>query len=274
MNRCARSLLLAALLCPLGATGPVQAVYKPAALKDVGIDQMLNAQIPGGLVFTDEHGREVRLADFYGRRPLILALVYYRCPMLCTMVLNDLARSMNVMKMSCGDDFDILTISFDPRETPDLALQKKHSYLRAYQRPHAADGWHFLTGTQPMIDELTRTVGFHYTWDEKSQQFAHTSGIIILSPQGKTIRYFYGIDYAPSDLELSLAEASGGKSTPVADQILLYCFHYDPSTGRYSLMVNRLVQAGGVATTLILAAAIMTMFFQERHRRSRSGTVK
>lgn len=269
MNRCARSFFLGALLCPLGAAGPAPQVYKPAALKDVGIDQILDAQVPGGLVFTDEHGREVRLADFYGRRPLILALVYYRCPMLCTMVLNDLARSMNVMKMSCGDDFDVLTISFDPRETPDLALQKKHTYLRAYQRPHAADGWHFLTGTQPMIDQLTHTVGFHYTWDEKSQQYAHASGIIILSPHGKTTRYFYGIDYAPSDLELSLAEASGGKSMRVADQILLYCFHYDPSTGRYSLMVNRLVQAGGIATTLILAAGIVTMVRQERRRRSR-----
>ena len=143
--------------------------------------------------------------------------------MLCTMVLNDLARSMGRMKMSCGDDFNVLTVSFDPRDTPSLALQKKENYLSTYRRPHGADGWHFLIGKQPMIESLTRTVGFRYAWDPKSEQYAHASGIIILSPEGKVTCYFYGIDYAPSDLELSLAEASRGKAVPVVDQVLLYC---------------------------------------------------
>jgi protein SCO1/2 len=247
----------------LGA-GPSQPVYTPPVLKDVGIEQKLGTQVPGNLVFTDEQGREVRLSDFYSKRPLILALVYYKCPMLCTMVLNDLARAMNSMRMSCGDDFDILTVSFDPHETPDLAIQKKQHYLLAYQRPHAAAGWHFLTGSQPMIQKLTDAAGFRYKWDPQYQQFAHASGIIILSPQGKITRYFFGIDYAPSDLELSLAEASGGKETSVADQILLYCFHYDPSTGRYSLMINRIVQAAGIATVLILGLGITLMLRRER----------
>lgn len=265
MSYAFKSSLAATLLSlTLLGAGPAQPVYTPAILKDVGIDQKLGSQIPGNLIFTDEQGREVRLSDFYGRRPLILALVYYKCPMLCTMVLNDLARAMNSMKMSCGGDFDILTVSFDPHETPDLASQKKQHYLRAYQRPHAAEGWHFLTGNQPMIQTLTDTAGFRYKWDPKYQQYAHASGIIILSPQGKITRYFYGIDYAPSDLELSLAEASGGKETSVEDQILLYCFHYDPSTGRYSLMINRIVQAACIATVFILGLGIMLMLRHER----------
>ena len=263
--------VLSVALVLVAGAGP-SPTGKPSILNDVGIDQKLDVQVPSDLVFTDEHGRPVRLAEFYGKRPLILAMVYYECPMLCTMVLNDLARSMNAMKMSCGEDFDILTVSFDPKETPDLAVAKKKTYLRAYQRPHAADGWHFLTGSEPMIKRLTDTVGFHYAWDEKYQQYAHASGIIILSPTGKITRYFYGIDYAPSDLELSLAEASGGKSKSVGDQILLYCFHYDPTTGRYSLMINRVVQAGGILTVLVLALGITVMLRHEKLKVARASS--
>jgi protein SCO1/2 len=254
--------LLACIAWPSSARG----VFTPPALKDVAIEQKLDVQVPADLSFTDEQGRPVRLADFYGKRPLVLALVYYECPMLCTMVLNDLARSMNAMKMSCGEDFDVLTISFNPRDTPLLARAKKENYLRAYQRPRASEGWHFLTGSQDSISRLTDTVGFRYAWDAKFQQYAHASGIIILSPQGKTTRYFYGIDYAPADLQLSLAEAAGGKSSSVADRILLYCFHYDATTGRYTVMINRIVQACGIATVLALGLYILVTLKRERAR--------
>jgi protein SCO1/2 len=261
---CRRSQLLALLPLACLAAAPANPAYTPPALKDVAIEQKLDVQVPSDLTFTDELGRPVKLSDYYSKRPLILALVYYECPMLCTMVLNDLTRSMNAMKMSCGDDFDVLTISFNPHDTPSLAHAKKQSYLRAYQRPNAAAGWHFLTGSQPSIDRLTDAVGFRYAWDAKFQQYAHASGIIILSPQGKTTRYFYGIDYAPADLQLSLAEAAGGKSASVSDRILLYCFHYDATTGRYTVMVNRIVQACGVGTALLLGLYITLNLRREK----------
>ena len=182
-------------------------------------------------MFHDEMGRDVRLGDYFGKRPMILALVYYKCPMLCTMVLNDLTKAMNSMKMNCGEQFDILTVSFDPNETPSLAQEKKEQYIRAYRRPHAEEGWHFLTGPQSSIDTLTKTVASDTHGTQNISSTRTHSGLIILTPQGKTARYFYGIDYAPSDLDLSLAEASQGKETSVADQILLFCFHYDPTTG-------------------------------------------
>lgn len=243
---------------------------RPPILSDVGIDQHLNVQVPPDLAFRDEEGRPVRLGDYFGKRPVILALVYYDCPMLCTMVLNDLTRAMNSMQMNCGEQFDILTVSFDPTEKPELAKQKKEQYIRAYRRPHAEEGWHFLTGDPKSIDALTKTVGFRYAWDAKSKQYAHASGLIILTPEGKTSRYFYGIEYAPSDLELSLAEASRGQSRSVADQILLYCFHYDPTTGRYSLRILRAVQAGGVLTLLVLSVGILWM---SRHYKARPAGV-
>ena len=248
-----------------------RANVKQPILNDVGIDQRLDVQVPPDLVFTDEAGREVRLGDYFGKRPMILTLVYYECPMLCTMVLNDVTRAMNSMKMSCGEQFDIVTVSFNPREAPALAAAKKQQYLRAYQRPAAAQGWHFLTGTQPMIERLTRAVGFRYVWDAKHQQYAHASGIIILTPEGKTARYFFGIDYAPSDLELSLDEASAGKVTSVGDQILLYCFHYDPTTGRYSLMITRLLQIFGALTVFALVGYMLLNFVRDRRRRGGGG---
>lgn len=241
--------------------------HKPMILNGVGIDQKLNVQVPPDLLFTDDTGHDVHLGDYFGKKPVILALVYYDCPMLCTMVLNDMSRAMNAMKMSCGDQFEIITVSFNPRETYHLAAQKKAQYLRTYQRPTAAQGWHFLTGTEPMIERLTSTVGFHYVWDQKFKQYAHASGLIILTPEGKTSRYFYGIDYAPSDLELALADASGGKSVPVADKVLLYCFHYDPTTGRYSLMVFRLVQVFGALTVLALIGYMTLNFVRDRRNR-------
>jgi len=244
------------LLCLAASAGAQTAQPRLPILRDVGIDQKLNVQVPADLPFRDELARDVKLGDYFGKRPMILALVYYKCPGLCTMVLNDITRAMNSMRATCGQKFDIITVSFDPHETPDLALEKKQQYLRAYQRASAKTGWHFLTGDAPSIDRLTKAVGFRYAWDEKYQQYAHASGIIVLTPEGKTSRYFYGIDYAPADLELSLAEASQGKAVSITDRVLLYCFHYDPATGKYSLIVTRVVQAGGIITVLALAGMI------------------
>ena len=260
-----RVALVVALLAATGSTRALAAT--DPILHDVGIDQKLNAQVPADLLFRDEAGRDVRLGDYFGKRPLVLALVYYKCPGLCTMVLNDITRAMNSMRSSCGEQFDILTVSFDPRETPDLALEKKQQYLRAYLRPKAAEGWHFLTGDQPSIAALTQAVGFRYAWDPKFSQYAHASGIIVLTPQGKTARYFYGIDFAPNDLQLALAEANQGKSVSITDRVLLYCFHYDPSTGKYSLMITRVVQLGGVVTVLLLGTFLLMMFRADRRNR-------
>jgi protein SCO1 len=216
----------------------------PPILHDVGIDQKPGAFIPPDLLFRDETGRPVRLGDFLGRRPIILTLVYFRCPMLCTLVLDDLTHSLNLIPATVGKDFDILTVSFDPHEGPDLATAKKRSYLTQYRRDGAAAGWHFLTGTQDSIARLTAAVGFHYVWDAKYQLYAHPSGIVVLKPDGSIFRYFFGIDYAPTDLRLALTEAAGPtRATPVTDQILLYCFHYDPTTGKYGLLVSRLPAA-------------------------------
>jgi protein SCO1/2 len=266
-NKAAHFTALLSLLSCMPVRATISTVPQASILKDVGIDQKLDVQVPPDLVFRDAEGRDVRLGDYFGKRPMILALVYYKCPMLCTMVLNDLTRAMNSMKMNCGEQFDILTVSFDPNETPSLAVDKKNQYIRAYRRAHAEQGWHFLTGSQASITTLTNAVGFRYAWDPKFKQFAHASGLIILTPEGKTSRYFYGIDYAPSDLQLSLDEASHGKETSVSDRILLFCFHYDPTTGRYSLMITRLVQLGGIVTCLLLGSYMFWMFHRDRSHR-------
>src|SRR5947207_12043157 len=222
-------ILVLIYLAPTIARG--QATTRPSVLNDVGIDQKLDAQIDPQITFRDETGATIHFGDYFGHRPIVLALVYYKCPMLCTMVLNDLTHTLTAMRGNMGQDFDVITVSFDPRETPELAAAKKKQYVKTYHRAGADIGWHFLTGDENSIKQLTDTVGFRYVWDEKGQQFAHASGVIVLTPQGRVSRYFYGIDYSAKDLRLSLAEASDGKiSTPV-DAILLYCFHYDPATG-------------------------------------------
>jgi protein SCO1 len=237
---------------------------RPSILNNVGIDQKLGAVVPAELVFNDEHGRAVRLGDFFGNRPIVLVLVYYQCPMLCTMVLNDLLRAMRSMPENVGKDFDVLTVSFDPRDTPDLALLKKKTYLAQYNRAGSEDGWHFLTGQQTSISELTDAVGFRYVWDPKFLVYAHASGIIVLTPAGKISRYFFGIDYAPKDLRIALTAANDGKTGGLADAVLLYCFCYDPATGKYGLAISHLLKIGGVLTMLALSGFVVTMLWRER----------
>ena len=233
-------------------------------LRDVGIDQKLGVQVPRDLAFTDEAGKTVRLGDYFGKRPIILSLVYYECPMLCTMSLNDLTRAMGAMPLNPGDDFEIVTVSFDSRESPQLAAAKKKRYVHEYKKPKAGQAWHFLVGDDENIKKLTETVGFRYAWDEKFEQYAHAAGFIVLTPDGVVSRYFYGVDYSSKDMRLALVEASDGRIGRAVEQILLYCFHYDPSTGRYSLAILRLLKVAGIATFAALASFVGINLWRER----------
>lgn len=247
-----------------GAMNP-PANVRPPGLKDVGIEQHLNEQIPPDLTFRDETGNTVKLGDYFGSKPLILNLVYYKCPMLCSEVLAGLTSAMKAMKFSVGKDFDVLTVSFDPRETPQDATASKADYLKRYGRPGAAAGWHFLTGPQESITALTKAAGFQYHYDEKMGQFAHSTAIMVLTPQGKIAQYYYGVEFPPSDLRLAMVQASQNKIGSLADQILLYCYHYDPTAGKYNLVIFRVLRLAGVATMVLLGGFMIMMFRRDHH---------
>ncbi len=232
---------------------------RPPGLKHVGIEQHLDEQIPPDLTFRDESGKTVRLGDYFGKKPLILNLVYYQCPMLCSEVLTGLESALRVLKFDLGKEYDVLTISFDPRETPEMAAAKKKEYLKRYNRPGADQGWHFLVGSQPSIDALTQAAGFEYQYDEKSGQFAHATAIMVLTPSGKIAQYYYGVEFAPKDLRLGLIQASSEKIGTPVDEILLYCYHYDPDKGKYGAIVSRILQLSGLATLLVLGVGIGVM---------------
>ena len=239
----------------------VAASVLPPGLRDVGLDQHLNQQIPLYLEFRGEDGRVAALSTYFGNKPVILALVYYQCPMLCTQVLNGLLSSLRGMSLESGRDFDVVAVSIDPTEGSALAKRKKEEYLRRYAKSHA--GWHFLTGADSQIKGLARSVGFRYAYDARTGQYAHASGIMVLTPGGKLSRYFYGIDYAPRDLRLGLVEASENKIGSPVDQLLLYCYHYDPKTGKYSAAVMNIVRLGGALTLLALGALLVTFWRRE-----------
>jgi protein SCO1/2 len=243
---------------------------RPQILQQVGIDQHLNQQLPMDLQFTDEYGKQVRLGQYFGTRPVILSLVYYKCPMLCTQVLNGLTSSLGVLTFDAGREFDIVTVSIDPRETPDIAAKTKEVYLHRYQRPTAQQGWHFLTGKQNQIDQLTKAVGFRYAYDPRIQQYAHASGIQIATPDGRLSQYYYGIDYSPKDLRLGLIQASKNHIGNVVDQLILYCYHYDPTTGHYGAIAMRVMRLGGILTVLLLGGFIITMVRRDMHEGSSS----
>jgi protein SCO1/2 len=236
----------------------------PGALKDVGIDQKLDEQVPLNLMFKDEAGRSVPLSSFFQtKRPVILALVYYRCPMLCTQILNGLEGSLKAVSLNPGQDFEILSISFDPKDTPELAAEKKQMYLKRFGRANTANGWHFLTGDPANIKALTDAVGFHYKYDAATDQFAHASGIMILTPEGHLSRYFYGVEYAPRDVRLGLVEASRNKIGTPVDQVLLFCYHYDPATGKYGAVAMNMVRIAGAGFVLICGAILLVAFRRE-----------
>ncbi len=228
------------------------ASMRPPGLKNVGILQNLNQQIPADLTFLDESGKTVRLGDYFGKKPIILNLVYYRCPMLCGEVLSGLTSALGVLKFDVGKEFDVLTVSFDAKDTPEIAALKKAEYLKRYKRAGAEQGWHFLTGKQPEIDALTKAAGFQYQYDPKSEQFSHATAIMILTPQGKIAQYYYGVEFAPKDLRLGLIQASSNKIGNVVDEVLLYCYHYDPNTGKYGAVITRILRLSGVATILVM----------------------
>ena len=228
----------------------------PKALRDVGIEQRLNEQLPLDAVFRDEAGREVRLGDYFTTRPVVLVLAYYDCPMLCTQVLNGAASALKVLPFDAGREFEVVVLSFAPREQPSLAAAKKEVYMQRYGHEGAAAGWHFLTGEEPQIKRVTEAVGFHYNWDEATKQFAHASGIMVATPQGRLSHYFYGIEYAPKDLRLSLVEASANRIGSAVDQLLLYCYHYDPASGKYGMVVMNVVRVAGALTVIGIIALL------------------
>lgn len=248
------------------ADDPIQNIgVRPALLKDVGVDQKLNESIPLDLQFKDEHGNPVELRQYFGSKPVILSLVYYNCPMLCTQVLNGLERSLKELSLEIGKDYTVVTVSIDPAEQPALAGAKQELYTGLYGRAGAAQGWHFLTGAEPQIKGLARAVGFRYAYDPDSKQFAHASVIMLLTPDGRISRYFYGITYPSRDLRLGLVDASEGKIGTPVDAILLFCYHYDPGTGKYGLIISRVIQIAGGLTILILGGLIFILGRREHY---------
>ena len=231
----------------------------PSIVRDVGIDQKLNDQIPLDLVFRDESGSAVHLGEYFRQKPVILVLAYYDCPMLCTLVLNGLLDSLKQMTFNVGQQFEVVTVSFDPTEKPSLAAAKKAIYVSIYNRPGVAAGWHFLTGDEPSVHQLTQTVGFHYSYDLQTKQYVHTTGIMVLTPEGRLARYFYGVRYPAGNLRLGLVEASQGKIGSPVDEVLLYCSQYDPATGKYSVVISHVLKLAALVTILSLGALILAM---------------
>jgi protein SCO1/2 len=238
----------------------------PLALQQVSFEQRLNEQLPLDLEFRDESGRIVKLGEYFGRKPVVLTFVYYECPMLCTQVLNGLESALRVLNETVGKEFDVVTVSFDPKETSVLAAGKKKAYLERYKRPEAEQGWHFLTGEQASIDALTKAAGFNYAWDDASHQFAHASGIVVTTPAGKVSRYFFGIDFSPRDVKFALIESSNEKIGSLADRLLLYCYHYDPAKGNYGFVAMRAVRIGGAVTILALVGFVFVSLRRDGHR--------
>jgi len=231
----------------------------PPLLRDVGIDQKLNSQVPLDLVFRDESGNEVTLGQYFGQKSVVLVLAYYDCPMLCTIVLNGVLHSVKELKYNIGREFEVVTVSFDPTEKPSLAAAKKAIYVGLYGRPNASAGWHFLTGDEPSIRQLTQAVGFRYNYDVQTKQYFHATGIMVLTPDGHLARYFYGIQYPSGNLRLGLVEASQGKIGSPVDQVLLYCSQYDPATGKYSVIVSHILKIAALATVLSLGGLVLAM---------------
>lgn len=276
LTACATAALaVAAAVSPLaqraapGSSAPGQPAMAPLPmLKDVRIDQKLDFAVPLDLPFVDETGKDVTLQQYFGQRPVVVALVYYECPMLCTQVLNGLFSSMEPLKLDAGRDFDLVVVSFDPGETPAMAKAKKASYLKHYQRPTSEVGIHFLTGRQPAIDRLADAVGFRYVYDETIDQYAHPAAVTVLTPQGHVSKYLYGVEFAPMDFRFAVVSAGDGKIGTLVDQALLYCFHYDPATGKYSVAIMTFVRLAGLLTLAGLGAFLFVHLRRERRQNS------
>ena len=276
MNRM-RSIIAAALLLVLGGVSRAQlapdnigapANGLPAALQKVGFEPQLNGQMPLDVPFKDEAGRDVMFRQYFGRKPVLLALVYYGCPMLCNQVEQGVVGTLKMLSFNPGQDYEVVFVSFDPRESPDMAAQKKEAAMSRFGRPETAGGWHFLTGSQESIDAVTKGANFRYTFDQKSNLFAHASGIMLLTPDGRISRYFYGVEYPGRDVRLGLIDASAGKIGSPVDHLLLYCFQYDPSAARYSSSILKIMRVAAVLTVVLLVSAILVF----RRRDKNAGT--
>jgi protein SCO1 len=243
---------------PMG-DGPQPNVL-PRQLEQIRIDQRLGQQLPLDATFRDESGKQVRLGDYFGKKPVILTFVYYECPMLCTQVLNGLVSAVDILKFDIGREYDIVTISIDPVETPAMAAAKKKMYLDRYKRAGANKGWHFLVGDQQNVKAVTEAAGFYYAYDPVTKQFAHASAIMVVTADGHMAQYYYGLEYSPKDLRLALVEASENKIGNVVDQLLLYCYHYDPATGKYGAVAMNILRLAGAATVLVLGGFMAVMF--------------
>ena len=237
----------------------------PKELENVGIQQKLNSQLPLDLKFKDENGKRVILSDYFGRKPIILTFAYFDCPMLCSYVLGGTASALKVVNFNIGKEFDVLTISFDPSDTPAKASAQKAKYVGDYRRAGAENGWHFLTSDSETIRKITQAAGFKYQYDAETKQFAHASGIMVVTPQGKLARYFYGVEFSPRDLRLALVEASQNKIGSAVDQLLLFCYHYDPTTGKYGAVALNLIRLGGIVTVVALGTFVVIMKRKEQH---------
>ncbi len=248
---------------------PASAV--PRELANVGFDQKLDAQLPADASFTDEAGRRVRLGDYFGQKPIVFVFVYFTCPMLCNQVLTDVTSALGVLKLDVGKDFDVIALSFDPRDRPEAAAEKKATFVERYKRPGTEGGWHYLTGDDANIRRVTTAAGFRYRFDPATGQYAHAAGVLVLTPAGRISRVFYGLEYSAKDLRLALVESSAGKIGTPADKLLLYCYHYDPATGRYGLMAMNLVRLGGAVTVVVLGAFLLVMWRRDRQPASGSS---
>jgi protein SCO1/2 len=237
----------------------------PAQLKDVTFEQRLNTTLPLDARFRDESGRDVRLGDYFGTRPVVLAFVYYSCPMLCTQVLNGVSSAAKALPFAAGRDFDVVYVSFDPRDTPQAAAAKKRAQLDDYHQTSDAAGWHYLTGNEASIRRVTDAAGFSYRWDEATGQYAHVSGVLVATPDGRLSRYFYGVEYSPKELRMAIVESSAGKVGSAVDRLLLYCYHYDPASGRYGAIAMNVVRLGGVVTLALLGGFIWLMRRRESY---------
>ena len=240
---------------------PMAQNTRPQVLEKVGIDQNIGAQLQLDLPFKDEYGKAVRLGDYFqSKRPVIMALVYYDCTMLCDQVLNSMTSALGVLKFDAGKEFEVVAVSFDPRETPEMAAEKKKTYIGRYKRAGAEQGMHFLTGDQAAIDSLTKTIGFRYVWDDRTKQFAHGSALMLITPGGKVAQYYYGLEFSPKDMRLGIIEASDEHLGTLVDQVILYCYHYDPLTGKYGAVVMSIIRLGGVLTVLALGTFMFVSF--------------
>lgn len=263
-------LLLFSLVLVIVVVRPAQAQedLPQNLIKQVGFDQKLNAQVPLEITFTDSTGRQVQLADYFGHKPVILSLGYYECPMLCSLVRNGLFESLKALDFSVGEEFELVIVSIDPGETPEVAETKRRASMIEYGRSSTGEGWNFLVGEEPAINQLAAAIGFRYTYDANIEQYVHPSGIVVLTPEGKVSHYFYGIDFPPQDLRLGLVEAAANKIGSVTDQLLLLCYHYDPVSGEYTLFIMNIIRIVGVATVLLIGGALLWLLYRERRNSS------